>query len=153
MPEESQLVYAFPILECYREARKKITLPVQGDSMWPLIRPGDHVEIQLVDPEALGRGDILAFWNDGKLTVHRLIRKSRVDGSWQFCQRGDNQRGWSWVQADRVVGRAGVIHRGKRSLSMTAMPWRCLNRLLALTSLIWAGALATARRCRGAPSA
>ncbi|MEW6366678.1 MAG: S24/S26 family peptidase [Acidobacteriota bacterium] len=152
MREESPVQYALPILRSYRDAQRMVSVPVAGRSMWPLIRPGDHVDIRLVHPEEPSRGDILAFWNDGSLVVHRLVRKSRTSGALRVCQRGDNQHGWSWVDADRVVGTVDAIHRGDRILRMRAIPWRWLNPMLALMSLVWAGALASASRCRRALS-
>jgi len=150
MVEAGMLPHARAILACYRETRKTITLPVRGSCMWPLIRPGDRVEIRLVELGEIRRGDILAFWNDGGLTVHRVFRTSGAGGVRHFCQRGDAQRGWSWVDEDRVVGRVEAVHRGGRILRVTKGAWALLNPVLGFASLTWVVVCRPAARCRRA---
>lgn len=62
------------------------TLPIQGQSMEPTLRPGDIVRVRHCPIEELQIGDIVAFISLGQVWVHRII--ARVNGCWVTA--GDN---------------------------------------------------------------
>jgi Peptidase S24-like len=61
---------------------------VSGVSMLPLIRSGDEVLVRF-GPERPKRGEIVLFWENGRMVVHRLVRtRSRREGD-VLVTRGD----------------------------------------------------------------
>ncbi|MEA2014578.1 MAG: S24/S26 family peptidase [Thermodesulfobacteriota bacterium] len=126
-----------PVMEIWKEKDRSLGLTVYGDSMRPLINPGDRISLRLMDAVLLKRGDIIAFREGNHLVVHRFIRKKMVNGTWMFCQKGDNLRGWSWLQEDRIVGKVESIRRQGRILCLERWYWLCINQMLGLAYFAW----------------
>jgi len=113
---------------------KEVQTDIRGASMRPLLAEGDRVSLQLLAPEKLKTGDLLAFLEGPHLVVHRLIRKQRRRGSWWFCQKGDNSSNWSWITADKILGKAGAVRRASRTLDLARWPWTWVNPGVALAT-------------------
>jgi signal peptidase I len=63
----------------------------RGDSMYPSIRCGEHVEVEPVDAGDLRRGDVVLARQERGLTAHRVIRIERENGRVvSITTRGDN---------------------------------------------------------------
>ena len=105
--------------------------------MWPLIRPKDSVSLRLIDGYQLKTGDLLAFWKDGDIVVHRFIGKKREKGVGWLCQKGDNLSGWSWIPEDEVLGCVESIRGRGRTVDLTARPWTWMNRVVGISWLLW----------------
>lgn len=124
-------------LKLLRAIEKEIEVGIEGTSMAPLISAGDRVSLHLVAPEKLESGDIFAFWALGKMVVHRLAMKKKVDGAWWLCQKGDNVCAWSWIAEEEVLGRVEAIRRSDLTLLVNRMPWTLINRFLGFSLSLW----------------
>jgi signal peptidase I len=63
---------------------------VSGNSMNPLLYPGDIVVVQKTAPEKIQVGEVIRFHRDGIDVVHRVIAISQESGQRVFTTRGDN---------------------------------------------------------------
>lgn len=62
----------------------------RGDSMWPLIRSGDAIEVRPVDVRDLRRGDVVLAHLERGLTAHRIVTIEENNGTLWITTRGDN---------------------------------------------------------------
>jgi len=70
--------------------------------MIPTFNHGDQVEVQICQAEDLRKGDVVAFWRDSSLFLHRLygFREGKL------ITKGDRCRNFDYpVSEERVVGR------------------------------------------------
>ena len=101
-----------------------LRLQVISDSMRPLLRPGDGVLVQPIEPVAGRMGDILVVQRGAELITHRLID---VTGE-GWVLRGDNAiLADAPVASSDCIGRVIAIERGARRLDLTQPPWPSLN--------------------------
>jgi hypothetical protein len=107
---------------------ERVRMTVNGQSMAPLLRPGDVVEVEPAAPEAFTPGEILLARRVGDFVLHRLILVS-AEG---WVLKGDENS-----LPDPVLGRSAVLGRavererqGAR-FSLTTPAVRRLNRRLA----------------------
>jgi len=78
----------------------------EGDSMHPVIRGGDYVQVVPCAASELQRGDIILAATARGLTAHRIVRISRRG----IVTRGDNSlRADPAVDAANVLGRITII--------------------------------------------
>lgn len=76
--------------------------------MTPTFLHGDQVEVELCGSEDLQKGDVVAFWRDSSLFVHRLY--GRKNG--MMITKGDRCRNFDPpVEKERVIGRVGAVTR------------------------------------------
>jgi hypothetical protein len=105
----------------------RLRLHVMSDSMWPLLRAGDAVIVQPIEPAAIRVGDVLVAQRGTELITHRLIA---IEGE-RWLMRGDNAL---WVDAPagpaECVGRVEAIERGADQIDLTQPQWAQLNRRL-----------------------
>lgn len=125
------------ILRLWKKAGRGIKIKVTGFSMYPIIRTGDTVSLKLMDGQDLKTGDLITFWENQKLVVHRLIKKQKQNHKWIFCEKGDNAITLSWVNGDQVVGKAIRIQGQDRTIDLTKTSWRCFNALFGKTISAW----------------
>jgi hypothetical protein len=125
---------AYLALELFKGTGKEVQTDIRGASMRPLLAEGDRVSLQLLEPEQLKTGDLLAFLEGPHLVVHRLLRKQRRRGSWWFCQKGDNSSNWSWITADKILGKAYAVRRASGTLDLARWPWTWINPGVALAA-------------------
>lgn len=135
----------FPVFDLWKEAGRVIDVKVEGTSMRPLMRPGDTVSLRLTDGSVLKTGDLIAFWQDGNLNVHRLIRRRNIDKSVWLCQKGDNLSGWSWISTDEVLGKVESIRGRGKQIDMNTRPWTWINRVMGISRFLWISAVEKAR--------
>ena len=129
-------VHKSSLFELWKEAGRPIDVRIDGASMWPLIRPKDSVCLRLMDGHELKTGDLLAFWKDGAIVVHRFIGKKREKGAGWLCQKGDNLSGWSWIPEDEVIGRVESIKGRGKVIDMNTRPWIWINRVMGISCLL-----------------
>ncbi|MBN2432553.1 MAG: S24/S26 family peptidase [Acidobacteria bacterium] len=107
----------------------RVRVRVTGNSMRPAVRSGDRVTIEPVAAAAVRRGDILLIRDEtGHLKLHRLVRIRRRDDR-AYLTRGDALLTPDLpVAAASVLGRVGLIERGKAGGYTRTMdclsPWR-----------------------------
>jgi signal peptidase I len=128
-------------LDLWKKAGRVIDVRIEGSSMWPLMRIGDSVSLRLMDGDGLKAGDLLAFWKDGAIVVHRLINKKSEEGVHWLCQKGDNLSGWSWLPEDEVLGKVESIRGQGKSIDLNTRPWTWINRVMGISWFFWVSAV------------
>jgi signal peptidase I len=149
----SAFPYAYQLMDLWRGAGKEIPLTLSGTSMEPLLRAGDVVTVRCVPPEELKRGDLIAFREHGCIIVHRLIGKGRRGDLKIYCQKGDNQIGWGWVQENAIIGKVVSVERQDLVAEMQQIPWRGFNPVAGLWAALfvslWEALYRTKQACFG----
>jgi hypothetical protein len=106
---------------------ERLRLQVISDSMWPLLRAGDAVIVQPIEPAAICVGDVLVAQRGAESITHRLIAIE----SERWLMRGDNA---IWVDAPigraECIGRVEAIERGAYRIDLAQTPWAQLNQRL-----------------------
>jgi hypothetical protein len=80
----------------------RLRLQVTGWSMFPTIWPGDTLELERTERDALSTGDIVLFNRDRRLFAHRI---------WKTDASATVTRGDAMQQADRAVGDKELLGR------------------------------------------
>ena len=107
-------------------AAPPVTIPLEGDSMRPLIRRGcDPVTIVPICGE-LRIGDVVLFTLGGRYVVHRLrkIRGDRVQTLGDHCLSSE-----PWFPKEQVLGRAIRYRRNGRAHRLDTRPARFFGRI------------------------
>ncbi len=116
--------------------RGAVLLRVAGGSMRPWIRPGDVLFIRRTDPRRLSPGEVVLFARDGKLVVHRVIRKSASDCHSLLLTKGDAVADLDEpVSGGELLGRVTCIFRGRRQINLETPQEIVLGRLLSRLSV------------------
>jgi signal peptidase I len=106
-----------------------LRLRVNGDSMAPLLQPGDSVLVAAVAPALIERGDLILFRRTGEVVTHRVVAKSCT--GWRT--KGDNRRHLDpAVGSQEILGRVVAIERGAGKIDLQKGRWRATNRVLGL---------------------
>lgn len=102
------------------EARSpdRFRVPVQGNSMSPLIEAHDKIIAGSARHHAFPRGALIVFRDGENLIVHRIIGKKAQDGHGLLCQMGDNSSTYSWVREQDVLGRVLAIEKGLKFIPL-----------------------------------
>lgn len=112
-----------------------IRLEVISRSMYPMLRPGDKVVVQEIQPEALRTGDLVVIRKQDEFITHRLV--GRVSNS--YITKGD---GWRHldppVLEDSILGAVVIIKRKDKDISLQTKYWRLANLCLGYLNL-WEG--------------
>jgi signal peptidase I len=106
-------------------------LPVLSESMLPLIRPGDLVEVARVAPGQVRFGDIVVFRSGDDLVVHRVFDKRLTPDGLCFLQKGDAGCAYGLVTADKIVGRVTGLKKGTRTYDLSSPPGRLANLVMS----------------------
>ena len=77
-------------------------IEVKGTSMVPTFSHGDQVEVRTCGAEDVKKGDVIAFWRNSSLFVHRLYGFKNG----MLITKGDRCRNFDPpVTKERVIGR------------------------------------------------
>jgi hypothetical protein len=126
-------------LEMWRHTGQLHQVPVSGQSMLPLLHPGDRVLV--AHGARLASGDLLVYQRAGGWIAHRLIgwvepagivaAESAVIPECRACRvQGDNLlEPDPLVQPEEVAGRVIAIQRDGRILRLDTTAWRLAGRL------------------------
>lgn len=87
------------------------TLPliVLTDSMYPVIQSGDLIICHTAEPEEIGEGDVIAFFdpagNGSTIVTHRVLEVTELSGQLAWRTKGDNNNTEDrlLVTADKLV--------------------------------------------------
>lgn len=132
-------------------------LPVDGRSMWPLIAPGDTLELEWA-ASLVRVGDVVVFRAGGETVVHRVVELRRgsdpAEPGLLLVTKGDRAaRCDPPIGCGAVLGRVAVVHSRRGVLYPHVVPAGWLCRLTARVSRLqarWvtplAGALPVSRR-------
>jgi hypothetical protein len=130
MPQPTDAAYTAVALDLLgRSVRfgSATRLLVNGTSMLPLLRPGDAVWLEAIDPALLRPGDLIAIRQQDVLLTHRLI--AVAPSRWQT--KGDNNRlADPPVGAEAIQGRIVMLERGRRLIFLNGGGWPLAQRLL-----------------------
>lgn len=114
--------------------------------MLPFLRAGDAVRVTGARPRL---GDLVAFWEQGQVIVHRCAGWTRGPEP-ALRQKGDNLAGCSCIPAPRIIGRVDRCRRAGSDLGLEEGWGFWWNRALGFRA--WAscalGSLAAAARGR-----
>ena len=92
------------------EAEGRLWVSVATQSMTPLLRPGDRVEVQLCAPLVLAPGDIIAIDDGERLLIHRLV----LFAPGHFITKGDALPQPDVPQSSpAVLGRVTAVEHGE----------------------------------------
>lgn len=143
--ESEKPALTFSALKLWRTAGRHVRLEIRGTSMRPFIEPGDDITIRLVMPERLRIGDFMAFWDENRVVVHRLVKKRRSEKGSSFCEKADNLPGWEWIDEDLVLGKVVSVHGRKGRMKLEAWPWRWINPAVGRVLCTW---ISFCEKCR-----
>ncbi len=102
-----------------------LRLRVSSDSMRPLLRMGDEVIVQRVDPHTLQPGDVLVMQRGGDWITHRLVAVD--EHGWHT--HGDNTRyADEPASAAEIIGRVIAIERETQTIDLRQPHWRTIDR-------------------------
>lgn len=110
---------------------KTVQVPVYGMSMFPVLLPGDKVQIHRIPFEEMKPGQVLVFESNGQWVAHRLIAKDSENR--QLITKGD---GLKWLDNKVPAEMAkGVISKVIKTRSPLA--WSINTRVDDF--MVWAG--------------
>jgi signal peptidase I len=100
-------------LEMWAEIGRRTRLPVQGFSMWPVLRSGELVSVRHGGalPEI---GQIIVFLDGQKAVAHRVIQRRLAGRQILFRTKGDTclTADRAWASPDSMVGVVeGIVAR------------------------------------------
>lgn len=102
------------VFDLWADAGRRTSLPAEGLSMWPILRPGDRLVIRHgSNPPSIG--DIVVLWSGDGTIAHRIVARRTVGACVQFRTKGDLSlvADPGWVPEERIVGIVeGVSRRG-----------------------------------------
>lgn len=132
-------------------AGRALRFRAHGGSMWPLVRDGDVLLVQPVDPAAVRTGDVvLCGSGPGRVVVHRVVRIEDGPDSRRFTVQGDAvARPDGKFLPGQIYGRVVAIERGKTCIAMDRPAMRLLGRAAALRSAWNLGRGPRFQRARG----
>jgi signal peptidase I len=126
-----------------------VRLTVTGDSMRPLLRVGDSVVVQPIDPHALQPGDVIVVQRGGDWITHRLVTVD--ERGWHT--HGDNTRfGDDVASTAQIVGRVIAIERNGQTIDLLQPRWRAIDRRINRVQRAQLRVLAAARAIGGTQS-
>lgn len=136
------------VIEMWEEAGKQHWIPIAGESMLPLLQPGDQVLVSHGHAD-VRPGDIIVVWHSGRLLIHRLVRISGNGKHRTFVTKGDNTlRFDSPVSAEEIIGKAIAIKRQGRQIFLRTKTGRILGWLIATSARLNASVLNTGSRVK-----
>lgn len=107
-----------------------LRLQAKGGSMYPFIKSGDWVEVELLPDKRydLDKGDIVLFSKDGSLYAHRIIRKAAR----RFLTKGDFSFGNDGaIHESDCLAKVKFVVRGQRRIDLSAFHNRIIGVFLA----------------------
>jgi len=127
-------------LDVWAEEGRRTALPVQGVSMWPVLRPGDEVSIRHGGPPP-EPGEIVVIFSTSRTVAHRVVARRASATGWLLQTKGDSNlsadRGW--VEPGQVVGVVeGVLRSGRpiRRAGVSGRSARLLARLSRILGIV-----------------
>ncbi len=119
-------------METYKK-KGRCWWPVSGNSMAPLIHPGDRVLVVSIPVDRVRLGDIIVFKRNGDLIVHRVLKKLRAADNVRFMEKGDGTHISGLAGGDTIVGRVNMIKGKVKRLNLNSP----LSRLTSLILSLW----------------
>jgi ribosomal protein S18 acetylase RimI-like enzyme len=110
-----------------------IRFRAKGFSMRPFIQDGDLITVSPLRNSPIRIGDVVLYKTaDGRIIVHRVIRKTRIDGKAAFFIKGDAAFDKpEEVDAKRILGRVVAIERNRLKRKLDTKVYRIIGLLFA----------------------
>ncbi len=122
------------LVELWRAAGRRTEIPVEGRSMFPLLRAGWRLELDHGMSEH-PRGSIIVFLQGRVLVAHRVVGRRRKGA---YLTKGDALLHYDRrpVLPARVLGRVVAVHHEGGVIRLTGRRQRLLGRSVALVSVL-----------------
>lgn len=102
--------------------KSNFLITVVGSSMLPTIKAGDTIDVSV--PQEYSLGDVVVFFYNGELLVHRIIKY--ING--QICCKGDNSFRLEKITSEDLVGKV---------VKVNGLPIKPLsNQLISLSYMV-----------------
>lgn len=95
-----------------------VWLDTSGDSMAPLLRPGDCVGFKPIENDELAVGDLFLYNDRGLTTCHRFLGWSNEKDVMRAKQKGDNISEGSLIDQDFILGKVVRLRCAEREIDM-----------------------------------
>lgn len=119
------------------ESGSRPFLTVTSNSMAPLIRQGDQIQVTFTDLQALKVGDIIVVHDSEGYLAHRYWSSSSTDGTDYLLLRGDRLKQFDPPHlASNLIGRVNARRRNGHTLELGQGIGRRLNLLLQKISML-----------------
>jgi signal peptidase len=103
---------------------------IASGSMRPILDVGDVAIVIPVDPSKIQVGDIIQYWKEGEMTLHRVADITQAEGSRLFITKGDDNP----IPDSDPVFPAQI--KGKLILTIPKLGWISIHLKTAIAS-IW----------------
>ncbi len=134
------LFHTVPFAQAAVAQGRALWLTVEGDSMRPILRPGDRILIQ--PGSSLRPGNLITFTDGTDLCTHRLIGKAGRARKTVLFTKGDLSCRWDQpIPVEAVLGKVIAVQKGSRALSMDGSLWHFLDPILSVVSVVFGGLL------------
>lgn len=115
------------------EKSASIRFRAKGFSMRPFIQDGDLITVSPLRDYPIRAGDVVLYKTaDDQAIVHRVIRKTKIDGRAVFFIKGDAVFGQSEkVASERVLGRVAAFERDRWERRLDTKLYRIIGLFFA----------------------
>ncbi|MCX8131610.1 MAG: S24/S26 family peptidase [Clostridia bacterium] len=106
-----------------KDKKEVIDLMTTGSSMSPLLRSNTNIYIEFNHLDDIHNGDVIAFYDDYGVSVHRCIKKNNN----RVLERGDNCNLWTkckWIDTDNILGKMVCAEFKNTCLNMDTFRYR-----------------------------
>ncbi|MDD4919439.1 MAG: S24/S26 family peptidase [Bacteroidales bacterium] len=105
------------------KAGNSVRIPVKGNSMLPLIRPGtDDIELSPLNKRSIEKGNIvLAQTEDGRYLVHRI---EKVEGEVVFIRGDGNVSARETCSINNIFAQVTGIFRKGKKIKKISCQWK-----------------------------
>lgn len=112
--------YTWPLFRAALASGKTLTLPVNGDCMWPALRPKDKVIVRSLEQHEVRVGDVLVCVHGERAVAHRVARLDLNSAGEKVVQcKGDTARHLdAEVRLKDVCGVVIGVERGNRRIPL-----------------------------------
>lgn len=114
----------FQVVEDYLTEIRSVKIRIKGSSMLPFLKNGDQVDLESINFQKFGIGEIvLARWKEGYV-LHRIV----LIGKQYIYLAGDNNLFQiEKVKPDSIIAKVGGANRDDASMPVTGIRSRILG--------------------------
>lgn len=124
------------VVELWHQSGKTSIISVTGRSMLPFIRSGDKLLVSH-HKRRTRIGDVITFYQAGRLVVHRVIRCKTRHGKTRILTKGDNApRFDAPICSINILGRVVALERNGQQLLLNAPACRITGWIIALKAMM-----------------
>jgi len=117
------------------DLNKRVTLRLNGFSMYPLLKEGDVATIEKCTMASLKTGEVIVFMTETKWVAHRYFKKELIDNAFLITTKGDSRK---WIDPpfleDKFIGKLTSFRRGNEIFNLSSNFYRILGSIIAKTS-------------------